>query len=191
MENREEHIEERLAELEGRVRRLEQAAEHGAEEPEGAEGAEPDAEERPGGGSGAVPGGEVFWALNRLKEMADPERGAVLFTGQVPLPTGENYEWQMAAEATELLQSDWTDIASSIEALGHPVRLTLLQRVLSGVGDTAALKEDPELGTTGQLYHHLRRLTSDGWLRSAGRGRYRVPPERIVPLLTVLMAARR
>lgn len=177
MENREEHIEERLAELEGRVRRLEQAAEHGAEEPEGAEGTEPD--------------GEVFWALNRLKEMADPGRGAVLFTGQVPLPTGENYEWQMAAEATELLQSDWTDIASSIEALGHPVRLGLLQRVLSGGGDTAALKEDPDLGTTGQLYHHLRRLTADGWLRSAGRGRYRVPPERIVPLLTVLMAARR
>ena len=191
MENHEEHIEERLAELEERVRRLERGAGHGADEPEGTAQAEPAGEGRPDGRSGTVPDGEVFWALNRLKEMADPDRGGVLFTGQVPLPTGENYEWQMAAEATELLRSDWTEVASSIEALGHPVRLTLLQRVLSGVGETAALKEDPELGTTGQLYHHLRRLTADGWLRSAGRGRYRVPPERIVPLLTVLMAARR
>ncbi|MDA2811431.1 helix-turn-helix domain-containing protein [Nocardiopsis sp. RSe5-2] len=193
MENREEHIEERLAELEERVRLLERAAEYGADEAGGGPDSESarDSDSKPVREPDSEPAGEVFWALNRLKAMADPDRGAVLFTGQVPLPTGENYEWQMAAEAVELLQSDWTEAASSIEALGHPVRLTLLQRVLSGVGDTAALKEDPELGTTGQLYHHLRRLTADGWLRSAGRGRYRVPPERIVPLLTMLMAARR
>jgi hypothetical protein len=41
------------------------------------------------------------------------------------------------------------------------------------------------------VYHHLRQLTSAGWLRSAARGRYVVPPERVVPLLTVVAAARR
>ncbi|WP_017537461.1 helix-turn-helix transcriptional regulator [Nocardiopsis halophila] len=185
MENREERVDERLAQLEERVGRLERDRnDAGDQRPE-------PAAERPGEGTGGPEGADVFWALNRIKRMADPERGAVLFTGQVPLPTGERYEWQEAAEAAELIEADWSEVAGAIEALGHPVRLTLLQRVLTGTADTAALKQDPSLGTTGQLYHHLRRLTADGWLRSAGRGRYRVPPERIVPLLVVLMAARR
>ncbi len=46
-------------------------------------------------------------------------------------------------------------------------------------------------GTSGQLYHHLRQLVAAGWLRTAGRGRYEVPPARVVPLLVVLAACQR
>jgi hypothetical protein len=141
----------------------------------------------------AVPDSEVFWALEGLKARA-PE-GAVLFTGAVTLPTGETYEWQRAAPADQFLGADWAELApplaTTVAALGHPVRLQLLGLILSGTHAVAELRQSDALGTSGQLYHHLRQLVSAGWLTPAGRGRYAVPPERIIPLLTVLAAAQR
>jgi len=139
---------------------------------------------------------DVFWALEGLKERlrtaegpAD-DAGAVLFTGTVGLPTGEHYDWQYATPVDGLLAADWSAWADRLAALGHPVRLRLLHRVLSGARTAAELAADAELGTTGQLYHHLRHLVAAGWLQSAARGRYSVPPERVVPLLVILSGVR-
>lgn len=44
------------------------------------------------------------------------------------------------------------------------------------------------LGTTGQVYHHLKQLVSAGWLRGGARGTHHIPPERLVTLLVVLGA---
>ncbi|MEV6474540.1 helix-turn-helix domain-containing protein [Streptomyces sp. NPDC051657] len=136
-----------------------------------------------------------FWALDGLKQQlaevgeaaAD---GGVLYTGSVRLPTGESYEWQYGALTEALFDGDWEDAADSFAALGHPVRLRLLREILGGLRTTAELAALDELGTTGQIYHHLRQLTGAGWLHAAGRGRYEVPPVRVVPLLVVLTAAR-
>ncbi|MEU6952380.1 helix-turn-helix domain-containing protein [Streptomyces sp. NPDC045714] len=136
-----------------------------------------------------------FWALDGLKQQlaevgeaaAD---GGVLYTGSVRLPTGESYEWQYGALTEALFDGDWEDAADSFAALGHPVRLRLLREILGGLRTTAELAALDELGTTGQIYHHLRQLTGAGWLHVAGRGRYEVPPVRVVPLLVVLTAAR-
>jgi hypothetical protein len=84
-------------------------------------------------------------------------------------------------------QNSSAECAAALNALAHPVRL-LLHEILLGVRTTAGLSEHERLGTSGQLYHHLRQLV---WLRSTARGQYSVPPERVVPLLTVLAAARR
>ncbi|RAY13897.1 ArsR family transcriptional regulator [Actinomadura craniellae] len=138
----------------------------------------------------AVPEAEVFWALEGLKERT-PTPGAVLFTGAVTLPTGERAEWQQGHGLAELLEDDWSQAASTLTALGHPVRLLLLREVLHGTGTAAELAEHERLGTTGQLYHHLRQLVAAGWLRTTARGRYAVPTERVVPLLAMLAAARR
>ncbi|MFI7291448.1 ArsR/SmtB family transcription factor [Streptomyces anulatus] len=136
-----------------------------------------------------------FWALDGLKQQlaevgeaaAD---GGVLYTGSVRLPTGESYEWQYGALTEALFDGDWADAADSFAALGHPVRLRLLREILGGLRTTAELAALDALGTTGQIYHHLRQLTGAGWLHAAGRGRYEVPPVRVVPLLVVLTAAR-
>jgi hypothetical protein len=69
-----------------------------------------------------------------------------------------------------------------------PVRLRLLQQVLSGRTSTAELAADESLGTTGQLHHHLRALVAAGWLTSTGRGSWRVPTPRVIPLLVVVVA---
>jgi hypothetical protein len=137
--------------------------------------------------AGADP--ETFWVLDGLKRRAPA--GAVVFAGDVPLPTGDRFEWQWGRTAADLLGSDWSELVAVLAALAHPVRLRLLHRVLTGTRTVAELSDDEELGTTGQLYHHLRQLVAAGWLRSSGRGRYVVPGERVVPLLVILMGAQR
>lgn len=139
-------------------------------------------------GAGGDP--DVFWALEGLRSRtSDP--GAVLITGAVMLPDGRRAQWQEAGELSTLLTEDWADAADVLAALGHPVRLRLLHRVLSGVGTVQELMQTEGVGTSGQVYHHLRQLLAAGWLRSSGGGRYEVPVGRAVPLLTTVLGARR
>ncbi|GGT54503.1 ArsR/SmtB family transcription factor [Streptomyces purpureus] len=162
-------LEERLAELERRIAALEQARSAAPEVGEG-----------------------DFWALEGLKaQLAEvgAADGGVLFTGAVRLPTGERYDWQYGALTEGLLAGDWSEVTDSLAALGHPVRLRLLREILGGLRTAAELAELAEIGTTGQIYHHLRQLTAAGWLHTTGRGRYEVPGTRVVPLLVVLTAA--
>ncbi|MCM2390947.1 ArsR/SmtB family transcription factor [Streptomyces albipurpureus] len=164
-------LEERVAELERRLAVLEQREGH--EHPQvGSEG--------------------DFWALEGFKEQlaaAHAADGGVLFTGAVRLPTNERYEWQYGTLTESLLAEDWNRAADSFAALGHPVRLRLLREILGGRRTAAELTELEGLGTTGQIYHHLRLLTAAGWLHTASRGRYEVPPVRVVPLLVALTTA--
>ncbi|MFB7275260.1 ArsR/SmtB family transcription factor [Streptomyces sp. NPDC056244] len=147
------------------------------------------------GADGGVPavGEGDFWALERLKEdvaKAGSPNGGVLYTGSVRLPTEERYEWQYGTFADQLLDADWSQTAESFAALGHGVRLRLLREILGGRRTAAELAELDDIGTTGQIYHHLRQLTGAGWLHTTGRGRYEVPGARVVPLLVMLSAAR-
>ncbi|MFF8960442.1 ArsR/SmtB family transcription factor [Streptomyces sp. NPDC014894] len=141
----------------------------------------------------AADGEDDFRALEDFKERLaalGAADGGVLFTGAVRLPTGERYEWQYGALTGALLDGDWTETADSFAALGNAVRLRLLREILGGRRTAAELAELDGLGTTGQIYHHLRRLTAAGWLHASGGGRYEVPPVRVVPLLVALTAAR-
>ncbi|MFI6226459.1 ArsR/SmtB family transcription factor [Micromonospora echinospora] len=135
--------------------------------------------------------GDTFWALDGLRQrLPEGHPGAVLYTGTVDLD-GERYDWQYGLPVDAVLAGDWSESATALTALAHPVRLRLLREILGGRRGTAELAGIEELGTTGQLHHHLRQLTAAGWLRSAGRGRYAVPAERVVPLLTILTATHR
>ncbi|WPP34070.1 helix-turn-helix domain-containing protein [Streptomyces sp. CL7] len=134
-----------------------------------------------------------FWALEGLKEQLAELKaadGGVLFTGAVRLPTGERYDWQHGSLTSDLLAYEWPDAAESFAALGHPVRLRLLREITGGRRTAAELAELDDIGTTGQIYHHLRQLTAAGWLHNTGRGRHEVPAGRVVPLLVALAAAR-
>ncbi|MFF8572783.1 ArsR/SmtB family transcription factor [Streptomyces sp. NPDC015408] len=166
-----EQLEQRVADLERRLAALEEAGERPAP--------------RPGEGD--------FWALEGLKaqltELGAAD-GGVLFTGSVRLPTGEQYAWQHGALTEGLLDADWAESAEVFAALGHPVRLRLLREILGGRRTAAELAELDGVGTTGQIYHHLRQLTGAGWLHTTGRGRHEVPPGRVVPLLVALSTAR-
>lgn len=129
-----------------------------------------------------------FWLLDGLRTQLPADRGAVVYGGIVNLPAGP-VEWQIGRTQADLLGQDWPALAARLAALGHRVRLALLRALVEGPATVQALAALPGLGTTGQLYHHLRELESAGWVHSPERGRYAVPPERVVPLLAVLSAA--
>lgn len=131
---------------------------------------------------------ETYWILDRLAQ-SPAKGGEVAYAGAVTTPTGEQYLWQRHAEAGKVFAQDWTGLSQVLAALGHPVRLKLLQRLLSGQTTKAELERIEGLGTTGQLYHHLKTLQDAGWVRSLERGTYGVPGERVVPLLAMLVAA--
>jgi len=129
---------------------------------------------------------ERSWAVAALHErVAAP--GGVVLAGAVDLPDGAHVDWQRGTTTADLLDGPCT-AAERLAALAHPLRIELLRQVLLGVRSTAALTDLEAVGTSGQLYHHLRPLLAAGWLRQAARGRYEVPADRVVPLLAVLAA---
>jgi DNA-binding transcriptional ArsR family regulator len=129
-----------------------------------------------------------YWLISAVQQQ-NLKGGAVVFGGDVITPTGENYIWQQQREAKEMFKRDWTALDRVIAALGHPVRLRLLQAIIHGKTTKLELEHLDGLGTTGQLYHHLKILEEAGWVRSLERGVYGVPGERMVPLLTMLSAS--
>ncbi|MFD3325156.1 ArsR/SmtB family transcription factor [Streptomyces sp. NPDC058701] len=182
-------LEERVAELERRLAALESERSSERSAPVPPESTEGD-----------------FWALEGWKAQLaalGADDGGVLFTGAVTLPTGERYEWQQAAVTGSLLGDgahgspgdgahdgpDGGRTAESLAALGSPVRLRLLREILAGRRTAAELTALDGVGTSGQVYHHLRQLTAAGWLHPAGRARHEVPGARVVPLLVLLSAA--
>ncbi|GAB2591835.1 ArsR/SmtB family transcription factor [Microlunatus antarcticus] len=126
-----------------------------------------------------------LWLVDALH--ARHPAGAVAFGGSVRVGQGEAV-WQWGSDAEGLREADWSSAAGVLDALGHPVRLRLLQRVLNGTSATAELALDEALGTTGQLHHHLRALVAAGWLASVGRGTWAIPAPRVVPLMVVVSA---
>lgn len=141
--------------------------------------------------TGTTPGPDgTFWALEGFKART-PAPGGVLFTGSVTLPDERHLEWQEAFPVADLLDGFDDEAAAALAAVAHPVRLLLLRILLDGPRTVAELGEHERLGTSGQTYHHLRQLVGAGWLRTVARGRYGVPAERVVPLLTAIAAVRR
>ena len=114
----------------------------------------------------------------------------VVYAGRVGLAEQRPIEWQMGHRSADVLDRDWTDLSPALSALGHPVRLRILQLVARGEANTAAeLTVCADLGSTGQIYHHLRQLVAAGWLQTLNKGRHALPPERVVPLLIILSAS--
>lgn len=132
---------------------------------------------------------DTFWALEGLHSRLDPP-GGVMIVGDVELPDGHVARWQEGAATDDLLDEVWERAADVLAALGHPVRLELLRHVLRGVTTARELAEIDGIGTSGQVYHHLHKLSAAGWLRNRG-SRYEVPPEVVVPLLTTVLGGRR
>jgi hypothetical protein len=95
-----------------------------------------------------------------------------------------------AARALVALRArhDWSTAASALAALGSPIRLTLLREIVRGHATVNALSQVEGLGTSGQIYHHLRHLTAEGWLHTPTRGTFAIPASRATALNAILVA---
>lgn len=126
--------------------------------------------------------------LHVLTEQLTDGQGAIVYAGVIPVDGQQQVTWQYALGTDDVDAAEWSALAGAFAALGHPVRLTLLQRVVAGVHDVNELSATEGIGTTGQVYHHLRALAAAGWLRTTSRGHYEVPAKRLVPLYACLVA---
>ncbi len=63
-----------------------------------------------------------------------------------------------------------------------------MRRLLAGPASAAELQDAAELSSTGQVYHHLRALTSARVVEQDGRA-FRVPTTGVVPVLSMMLAA--
>ncbi|MGP5929133.1 ArsR/SmtB family transcription factor [Corynebacterium glyciniphilum] len=164
----------RVTELEARVTEL--------------EGPRADHDDMPtDNGIDGIDGYETFWALNGLVEKLGAE-GGVTYTGHVTPPGSESpVSWQMGLTTPALEEIDFSEAADTLSAVGHPVRLSLLQAVYEGSTTVAELSADDRFGTTGQIYHHIHALAGAGWLEKARRGHWRLPEQKVIPLLTLVL----
>jgi DNA-binding transcriptional ArsR family regulator len=118
---------------------------------------------------------------------AEPgESGEVSYQGRVDL-AGE-VSWSIRYDAAATLELADGAVADVLAALGHPVRLAIVRRLLTNAASTSELTDAAELSSTGQLYHHLRTLTAARVVEQEGRT-YRVPATGVVPVLVAILAA--
>jgi len=138
---------------------------------------------------------DTFWALARLAERTGPEfdrdgvAGSLLYAGRATTPGGGALIWQAEHPLPGVLAEGWEDAAVVLAALGNPVRLEIVRRLLLGGETVQELQEIPGLGTSGQLYHHLRDLQAAGLVTQRRRGRYGVAADKVVPALIIIAAA--
>ena len=112
--------------------------------------------------------------------------GAVGYEGDVRLHG--RVAWRVRYAPAAVLDLPAPPTAEVLAALGHPVRLALVRRILEGPASAAELQEASGLSSTGQVYHHLRALTAARVVEQDGRA-FRVPTTGVVPLLTMMLAA--
>ena len=138
---------------------------------------------------------ERYWALARLAERSGPEfdrdgvAGSLVYAGRATTPGGGDLSWQAEHALPDVLAEGFQDAAGVLAALGSPFRLEIIRALLLGWETAAQLQEIPGLGTSGQLYHHLRDLQSAGLVTQRRRGRYGVAYDRVVPCLIIIAAA--
>lgn len=134
-----------------------------------------------------------LWILEGLKDRY-PDDSVVTYAGRtvadearVPGPV----EWQYGLDVRTILGLPWEDTATAdgLAALASPLRLRFLQEIMRGTDTPSALAALDGVGTLGQVYHHLQQLHAAGWVRQVARGHYGVAPERVVPLLTIVLAS--
>ncbi len=152
-----------------------------------------------GADSARPPGPEVapdpFWLLDRLARNTGPAfargevAGSIAYGGRVRAPGAGELVWQLEHAVPEILEADLGTASAVLAALGHPLRLEILRRLLLGARSLAELQEIPGTGTSGQVHHHLRELRAAGLVVSQRRNHYAISAERVVPLLVIVAAA--
>ncbi len=129
---------------------------------------------------------QELWALNELAQRYD--QPAVMFAGTAETEGGP-VMWQYGRFSEHLKNTDAFAVSPALEAIAHPIRLTLLLAIINGTTTSAKLAELEQVGTSGQVYHHLSQLNAAGWIRSVKRGQWEVPASKVIPLLTIILAA--
>ena len=122
---------------------------------------------------------------------ATSEEGSVFYSGQVHL-NGQNIRWEpQERRMDQLLDMNTEKAAKILATLGNKRRLDILKAVMAEPLSGAELVERLNMGTTGQLYHHLKAALGADLLVQEQGGRYALPKHRSLPFLLFALCRRR
>ncbi len=114
--------------------------------------------------------------------------GLVTYHGELTEPVELTWTIQVAPGPV-LSLSDGPRV-EVLAALSNSARVALVRTLAEqGARAAPALQEAAGLGSPGQLYHHLKALTSAGIVEQDKRGSYRLRPAATIPVLVLLTAA--
>lgn len=115
------------------------------------------------------------------------EPGSIFYSGQYHNQS-IRYRWEpQERTVSQLLELDGDKVSKVLTALAHQQRLDILRSVLKQPLTGAELVELLNMGTTGQLYHHIKALLGANLLVQEERGgKYFIPSQRSLPLLLLL-----
>ncbi|WP_246309012.1 helix-turn-helix domain-containing protein [Paenibacillus alginolyticus] len=116
--------------------------------------------------------------------------GSVFYSGQYRGDQA-SFRWEpQEKHVRQLIQLDGDKAAKILGALAHKQRLDILRAVLQEPLTGPDLVERLNMGTMGQLYHHIKALVGADLLVQEERGgKYTIPGPRALPLLLLLAAA--
>ncbi|NKI23675.1 helix-turn-helix domain-containing protein [Paenibacillus dendritiformis] len=125
------------------------------------------------------------------RRLSDEEKsGGILYSGRYRGEQGSVRWAPQERTVRELLDLDGEKAAKVLAALGHKQRIDILKSVFAAPLTGSELVEQLHMGTTGQLYHHLKALQGADLLVQEERGgTYAIPPYRALPLLLLWAAA--
>lgn len=122
-----------------------------------------------------------------LTEPASPPDGTVGYSGSVDL--AGPVHWGIRYEAAQTLRLPTESSGAVFAALGHPARLEIVRILLQGNASVSDLQSKGDFGTSGQLYHHLKILTSASVATKLDRNEYGITATHVVPTLVALLCA--
>ena len=97
--------------------------------------------------------------------------------------------WNITYSANAAVDLAPEALSSTFAALGHPARIEIVRLLIRGNASVTDLQEAGDFGTTGQLYHHLKILTTASIVTKVGRNDYGIAPTHLVPVLVSMLAA--
>ncbi|MBW7458570.1 ATP-binding protein [Paenibacillus sepulcri] len=137
----------------------------------------------------AAEGGNEPLSTEAFLQDGNMEHGAIYFSGYYRSGQQTVRCGPQERKSDDLLGLDRGKAAKVISALGHKQRLDLLLEVWDEPRTGTELVERLNMGTTGQLYHHLKALSGADLLTQEERGgRYTIPAHRRFPILLLLSA---
>lgn len=113
--------------------------------------------------------------------------GHISYAGETHLHG--DVSWSIGCSPDAVLDLPATGSMEVLAALGHPVRHAIVRTLLRGPATAPELQAAVGLSSTGQLYHHLKSLTSTRIVEQPTRGDYRLAPTTVVPALVLILAA--
>jgi ArsR family transcriptional regulator, arsenate/arsenite/antimonite-responsive transcriptional repressor len=115
--------------------------------------------------------------------------GRLLIGGQVQAGA-RRYADVRFQEVADALRADAGALSHLLGAIASAPRLTILRRLITADSTRSDLLAALKGTSAGQLYHHVRALESAGLVMQPSRGVFRIRPERVVPLISLLSVAR-